>query len=97
MAIACFRLLTVPPLPPFPDLSVPFFFRCIALFTLLPAALPYRAILHPPAWIFALKPPLYGRPGTLLMPPFQGWSRYRLQLLIKRVLLLRQTPKPIES
>jgi hypothetical protein len=41
MAMACLRLFTVPPFPPLPDLSVPFFFLCIALFTDLPAALPY--------------------------------------------------------
>src|SRR5437773_9815752 len=45
MAMACFRLLTLPPLPPLPDLSVPCFFRRMALSTLLPAALPY---LRPP-------------------------------------------------
>jgi hypothetical protein len=45
IAIACFRLLTVPPFPPRPDFSVPFFFRCIALFTLLPAAFPYFRLL----------------------------------------------------
>jgi hypothetical protein len=45
MAMACLRLFTVPPFPPFPDFSVPRFSRCIALFTLLPAALPY---LRPP-------------------------------------------------
>src|ERR1700683_3262190 len=44
MAMACLRLFTVPPLPPFPLFKVPFFSRCIALFTLLPAAFPYRAI-----------------------------------------------------
>ena len=44
MAIACFRLFTLPPLPPFPDRKVPFFFLCIALFTDLPAARPYLAI-----------------------------------------------------
>jgi hypothetical protein len=44
MAIACFRLFTLPPLPPFPDLNVPFFLRRIALFTDLPAARPYLAI-----------------------------------------------------
>ena len=37
MAIACFRLLTLPPLPPRPDFSVPRFLRRIALATLLPA------------------------------------------------------------
>ena len=41
MAIACFRLLTLPPLPPFPERSVPLFFLRIALATVLPAALPY--------------------------------------------------------
>ena len=41
MAMACFRLFTVPPLPPFPDLSVPRFSRCMALLTLLLAAFPY--------------------------------------------------------
>ena len=41
MAIACFRLLTVPPLPPLPDFKVPFSNRRIALSTDLPAALPY--------------------------------------------------------
>ena len=44
MAIACFRLVTLPPLPPLPERSVPRFSRCIALFTLLPAAFPYLAI-----------------------------------------------------
>src|SRR5947207_14763735 len=41
MAMACFRLLTLPPLPPLPERSVPRFLRRIALFTVLPAALPY--------------------------------------------------------
>src|ERR1017187_1005684 len=44
MAIACFRLVTLPPLPPLPERSVPRFSRCMALFTLLPAAFPYLAI-----------------------------------------------------
>src|SRR5450432_4863474 len=44
IAIACFRLFTVPPLPPLPDFSVPFFSRRTALSTLLPAAFPYFAI-----------------------------------------------------
>ena len=38
MAIACFRLFTVLPLP---DLSVPFFLRRIALSTRFDAAFPY--------------------------------------------------------
>src|SRR5882757_5408886 len=44
IAIACFRLFTVPPLPPRPDLSVPLFFRRIALPTVFRAALPYLAL-----------------------------------------------------
>lgn len=43
--MACLRLFTVPPFPPLPDLSVPFFSRCIALSTLFPAAFPYFAIV----------------------------------------------------
>jgi hypothetical protein len=39
--MACFRLFTVPPLPPFPDFKVPCFFQRIALSTVLLAALPY--------------------------------------------------------
>src|ERR1700721_1222069 len=46
IAIACLRLVTLPPLPPLPERSVPRFSRRIALFTLLPAALPYLAIAH---------------------------------------------------
>src|SRR6266852_2057089 len=41
IAIACSRLFTLPPLPPLPERSVPLFFRCIALLTLLLAAWPY--------------------------------------------------------
>src|ERR1700719_3303568 len=40
IAIACFLLVTRPPFPPLPDLSVPRFLRCIALFTVFPASLP---------------------------------------------------------
>jgi hypothetical protein len=47
MAIACFRLLTVPPLLPFPDFKVPRFLRRSALPTDLAAAFPYLAILSP--------------------------------------------------
>lgn len=39
MAMACLRLLTVPPLPPRPDLSVPRFLRRIALATVFEAPL----------------------------------------------------------
>lgn len=49
MAIACLRLCTFPPLPPLPERSVPFFFRRIALSTLLPAAFPY---FRPPLLFF---------------------------------------------
>jgi hypothetical protein len=44
MAIACLRLFTLPPLPPFPDLRVPRFFLRIALSTVLPAFFEYLAI-----------------------------------------------------
>jgi hypothetical protein len=44
MAIACFLLLTRPPLPPFPDRNVPCFLRRSALATRLLAALPYLAM-----------------------------------------------------
>ena len=39
--MACFRLLTLPPFPPRPERSVPFFRRRMALSTRLEAALPY--------------------------------------------------------
>jgi hypothetical protein len=41
IAIACFRLFTFPPRPPFPLRNVPLFLRRIALSTRLLAALPY--------------------------------------------------------
>src|SRR6185312_2135169 len=41
MAIACFLLFTVPPLPPLPRFSLPFFLRCMARLTSLPALLEY--------------------------------------------------------
>jgi hypothetical protein len=44
IAIACFRLFTVPPLPPWPDLSVPLFFRRIALATVFRAVLLYLVL-----------------------------------------------------
>jgi hypothetical protein len=40
IAIACFRLVTRPPRPDFPDFSVPCFFRRMALSTDLEAASP---------------------------------------------------------
>ena len=39
MAIACLRLFTFPPLPPFPERSVPLFLRRTALATVLLAPL----------------------------------------------------------
>ena len=45
IAIACLRLFTAPPLPPFPERRVPFFSRRTALSTDLPAALPYLRLL----------------------------------------------------
>jgi hypothetical protein len=45
IAIACVRLLTRPPLPPGPDLSVPRFRRRIADSTVLLAAFPYLRLL----------------------------------------------------
>jgi hypothetical protein len=39
--MACWRLLTLPPLPPLPDFRVPCCFLRIALSTDFPAALPY--------------------------------------------------------
>jgi hypothetical protein len=45
MAMACFLFLTTPPLPPFPDLSVPCFLLRIALLTALLAARPYLAMV----------------------------------------------------
>jgi hypothetical protein len=49
MAMACLRLFTVPPLPPFPLLSVPRLRLCMALSMSLEAAGEYRrAIIDPP-------------------------------------------------
>lgn len=44
MAMACFRLLTVPPLPFFPERSVPRFMRRMALATDFPALFPYLRV-----------------------------------------------------
>jgi hypothetical protein len=41
MAMACFLLFTLPPLPPRPERKVPFFLRRMALATVFPAPLPY--------------------------------------------------------
>jgi len=53
IAMACLRLVTLPPFPLLPLLSVPFFFRRIALSTRLLAALPY---FRPPV---RFRPPLF--------------------------------------
>src|SRR5262249_33271585 len=47
IAMACSRLVTRPPLPPFPERNVPRFSRCSARSTLLLAALPYLAMTPP--------------------------------------------------
>jgi hypothetical protein len=58
MAIACLRLVTLPPLPPFPERSVPRFFRRTALATDLPAALPYlRLPVFLERFLVAIVPP----------------------------------------
>jgi hypothetical protein len=41
IAMACLRLVTLPPFPPGPERKVPRFFRRMALSTVFPAALPY--------------------------------------------------------
>jgi hypothetical protein len=58
MAIACSRLLTLPPLPDLPLLSVPFLRRRIALSTLLLAPLPYllRLDLRDVRFLAAIEP-----------------------------------------
>ena len=45
MAIACLRLLTLPPLPPLPLLAVPRLYRCISRLTSLPAPREYFRLL----------------------------------------------------
>jgi hypothetical protein len=55
IAIACFLLTTIPPLPPFPERRVPRFLRRMAARTDLLAAFPYLAIcpshrIVPVAW-----------------------------------------------
>src|SRR2546430_16227747 len=64
MAMACFRLLTLPPLPPLPERSVPRFLRRMALATVLPAALPY---LRPPDF---LREPFLA--AICFLPPLRG-------------------------
>jgi hypothetical protein len=45
IAIACFRLLTFPPLPPRPLFAVPRLYRCISLLTSRPAPREYLRFL----------------------------------------------------
>lgn len=54
MAIACLRLVTTPPLPFFPERSLPRFSLCIAFLTLSLAALLYFAISPPSSALFEL-------------------------------------------
>jgi hypothetical protein len=63
--MACFRLFTVPPFPPRPLLSVPFFRRRIALPTLFDAALPYFRPLDRLVLLFRLAVAI-GSPGLRL-------------------------------
>jgi hypothetical protein len=44
IAIACFRLVTRPPFPAFPDRNVPWFLRRIALLTVFCDDFPYRGM-----------------------------------------------------
>jgi hypothetical protein len=66
IAIACLRLFTLPPLPPFPDRSVPFFLRRIALATVLPADLLY---FRPPDLLRELD---FFLAGMLFLPLLRG-------------------------
>src|SRR5262245_15341072 len=68
--MACLRLVTLPPFPPLPLLSVPFFLRRIALSTRLLAAFPYfRAPVFflPPRFLAAISGSvvLVGPPTTM--------------------------------
>src|SRR5688572_3950123 len=54
IAIACLRLLTVPPFPPGPLFSVPFFRRRIADLTFFDADFPYFAMCYSNADVFGL-------------------------------------------
>ena len=77
MAIACLRLFTLPPLPPWPDLSVPRFLRRMALATVLPAALPSRRpldFLRPLDLRLELE--LLPCAMCVFLPPFRGKSSF---------------------
>jgi hypothetical protein len=51
MAIACFRLLTAPPLPAFPERNVPRLRLRMARSTDLLALFPYLSIASPPCFV----------------------------------------------
>ena len=55
MAMACFRLFTLPPFPLLPEVKVPFLLRRTALATLLPADLPYFRVLLPALFFLPLE------------------------------------------
>jgi hypothetical protein len=80
IAMACLRLFTVPPFPPLPDLSVPLFSRCTALFTDLLAALPYF-LPEPERLLVAIVPPFIDekqRKENELRPKNGPFNRKRL-------------------
>src|SRR5262249_2020836 len=61
IAMACLRLFTFPPLPPFPERRVPLFLRRMALSTLLPAAFPYSRDLPELFFLPGMFPPAIER------------------------------------
>ena len=67
MAIACFLLFTLPPLPPRPERKVPFFLRRMALATVFPAPLLY--LRRPFFWLASW---LSSTTLLRLMPPLGG-------------------------
>jgi hypothetical protein len=77
MAMACSRLVTVPPRPPRPRFSVPFFSRRSAVSTDLLAAAPYfRAPPFRPRFVAAMNPPTLGFIGrnSRRMTHRQSWD-----------------------
>src|SRR3954469_24442948 len=51
IAMACLRLFTLPPFPPLPLFSLPFFCFFTAFFTSLPALLEYLRAMLPPCFV----------------------------------------------
>ena len=73
IAIACSRLVTVPPCPALPRFNVPLFRRFIALSTDLPAARPYlRPPLFRARFVAAMWPPRFGSHSTRVASKY--WS-----------------------